>query len=174
MQSIRRLLVFLSRTANATGTLVVLALVSIVNADVIARNLFNAPFRGAVEVVEFSMVMIVFLQLPDVLRVNRLTRSDGFLAILRKRNPRAADILNRVIDTVTAAFMALIAYVIFPEIMETWKANDYFGTPGVFAAPWWPVKTVIVLSATLTGLICLYKLAKGVAPLAPSEERKPS
>ena len=60
------------------ATLVVLALVLVVNYDMGARNLFNAPFNGAVEVVQFSMVLIVFLQLPDVVRVNRLTRSDGF------------------------------------------------------------------------------------------------
>ena len=38
-------------SANIVGTLVVLALVAIVNYDVIARGFFNAPFMGAVEVV---------------------------------------------------------------------------------------------------------------------------
>jgi len=58
--------------ANATGTLVVLALVVVVNYDVVAREWFNQPFHGAVELVQFSMILIVFLQLPDVVRVNRL------------------------------------------------------------------------------------------------------
>ena len=69
----------LATVANAVGTLVVLVLVGVVNFDVGARGLFNAPFHGAVEVVQFSMVLIVFLQLPDVIRADRLTRSDGFL-----------------------------------------------------------------------------------------------
>jgi len=68
-----------SMGANAIGTLCVLALVVIVNYDVVARGVFNNPFMGAVEVVQFSLVFIVFLQLPDVVRVGRLTRSDGFL-----------------------------------------------------------------------------------------------
>ena len=51
----------LAIAANAAGTLVVLALVMVVNYDVAARGAFNAPFRGAIEVVQFSMVLIVFL-----------------------------------------------------------------------------------------------------------------
>ena len=77
-------------SANAVGTLVVLALVMVVNYDMGARNLFNAPFNGAFEVVQFSMVLIVFLQLPDVVRVNRLTRSDGFLTVVGGRRPGLA------------------------------------------------------------------------------------
>ena len=73
--------------ANAIGTLIVLALVMVVNYDVVARGVFNNPFHGAVELVQFSMVLIVFLQLPDVVRVNRLTRSDGFLSIASDRWP---------------------------------------------------------------------------------------
>ncbi|EFL87723.1 hypothetical protein [Ahrensia sp. R2A130] len=65
--------------ANAIGTAVIFVLVGIMNVDVIARGVFNSPLRGVVEVVIFSLVLIVFLQLPDVVRSNRLTRSDGFL-----------------------------------------------------------------------------------------------
>ena len=144
--------------ANAVGTLVVLALVGIVNFDVVARGVFNAPFMGAVEVVQFSMVLIVFLQLPDVARVNRLTRSDGFLVILSKRAPRLTAILIHVIETVSAVFMALIAVAIWPEFTEMWDTKDYFGVPGVFTAPWWPIKLVIFLSAALCTLIFLFKV----------------
>ena len=80
----------LAMAANVCGTLVVLALVLTVNVDVVARGVFNAPFRGAVEVVQFSMVLIVFLQLPDVVRVGQLTRSDGLLVILGHRRPMIA------------------------------------------------------------------------------------
>ena len=46
--------------ANAAGTFVVIALIAVVNYDIVARNVFNRPFLGAVEVVQFSMVLIVF------------------------------------------------------------------------------------------------------------------
>ncbi len=148
-----------SRIANAVGTLVVLGLVLIVNFDVVARGVFNAPFRGAVEVVQFSMVLIVFLQLPDVVRVDRLTRSDGLLAVLGDRRPVLAATMARVIDAVSAIFMGLIVLTVWPDFTEAWHSDDYFGTPGIFTAPWWPVKLVIILSA---GLCCLLWLAKAL------------
>ena len=57
-----------SSIANASGTLMVLALVLVVNYDIVARGIFNKPFHGAVELVQFALVLIVFLQLPDVAR----------------------------------------------------------------------------------------------------------
>ncbi|MFT6694959.1 MAG: TRAP-type C4-dicarboxylate transport system permease small subunit [Paracoccaceae bacterium] len=126
--------------ANVMGTLVVLALVVVVNFDVVARGVFNAPFLGAVEVVQFSMVLIVFLQLPDVVRVNRLTRSDGFLALIGTKHPKVARVMGIFIDTVAAVFLGIIAFAIWPEFTDMFETRDYFGVPGVFTAPWWPIK----------------------------------
>ena len=144
--------------ANAIGTLVVLGLVAVGNFDVVARGVFNAPFPGAVEVVQFSMVLIVFLQLPDVVRVNRLTRSDGFLGVIALKRPQLAAQIRRVIDTISAVFMALITVAIWPEFVEMWETQDFFGVPGVFTAPWWPVKLTIFLSAALCVVIFALKV----------------
>ncbi|MES0882548.1 TRAP transporter small permease subunit [Roseibium sp. SCP14] len=159
--------------ANAVGTLIVLGLVLIVNYDVVARGFFNAPFRGAVEVVQFSMVLIVFLQLPDVVRTNRLTRSDGFLTILQTTKPRLAETLRRAINFASAVFMALVAYAIWPEFVEMYETRDFFGVPGVFTAPWWPVKLAIYLSATLCTVLFAMKVLspdKKVDPVRLNEQ----
>lgn len=144
--------------ANAAGTLVVLALVAVVNYDVVAREAFSKPFHGAVELVQFSMVLIVFLQLPDVVRVNRLTRSDGFLTIAGTRWPGLASFIDKIINLVACIFMLLIAIAIWPEFVEMFETKDYFGVPGVFTAPWWPIKLVIFLSACLCCLLFALKL----------------
>ena len=149
---------FVATAANIVGTLVVLGLVLIVNFDVVARGVFNQPFRGAYEVVQFSMVLIVFLQLPDVCRVNRLTRSDGLLGLLTARRPAAATVLRRIINTISAVMMTLIAVAIFPEFLEMWETRDFFGVPGIFTAPWWPVKLTIFCSAALCALIFALKV----------------
>ncbi len=147
--------------ANAIGTIVVLLLVVAVNADVVARGAFSAPFRGTVEVVQFSMVLIVFLQLPDVVRVDRLTRSDGFLTVLGGHHPKIADGLWRVVDAVSAVMMGLIAIAMWPEFVDAWVHDDFFGTPGIFTAPWWPVRGAIVFSAGLCCLILALKAFTG-------------
>jgi TRAP-type C4-dicarboxylate transport system permease small subunit len=155
---ITRVTRYVATSANIAGTLVVLVLVGVVNYDVIARGVFNQPFRGAVEVVQFSMVLIVFLQLPDVVRVNRLTQSDGFLLVIGKRFPRLTIAIRRAINLLSTVFMGIVAVAIFPEFIEMWHTKDYFGVLGVFTAPWWPIKLVIMLSTGLCAVLFLLKV----------------
>lgn len=151
----------LAIATNALGMLVVLALVIILNVDVIARGLFSSPLRGTYEMVQFSVVMIVFLQLADVVRVDRLTRSGGFLGLVHNRCPKMAANMRRIINAVSAVFMGLIAYVAFPEVQHIWETQDYFGVPGLFTLPWWPVKLVITLGTGLACLIFVLKVISG-------------
>ncbi|CTQ51432.1 TRAP transporter small permease [Jannaschia donghaensis] len=148
----------LAITANAAGTLVVLALVVILNVDVIARGVFDAPLKGTYEIVQFSVVFIVFLQLADVVRVDRLTRSDGFLNLMHDSRPRLAANMRRIINAVSAIFMALIAWIMFPEALHMWTTQDFFGVPGLFTLPWWPVKLVIASGCALSALIFALKV----------------
>ena len=154
-------LVYIASGANAVGTIVVLILVLVLNADVIARGVFNDPFRGVHEVVQFSMVLIVYLQLPDVIRVDRLTRSDGFHALIGERYPAVGVLMGRLVDAGAAIIMVLIAVAMWPEFVDAWETDHFFGTPGIFTAPWWPVRLVIVLSAILCALIWTAKALTG-------------
>lgn len=149
---------WLAIAMNALGTLVVLLLVVVLNVDVVARGLFSAPLKGAYEIVQFSVVMIVFLQLADVVRVDRLTRSDGFLNVLHARRPVLTANLRRIINAVSAIFMGLIAYITFPEFLKMWATQDYFGIPGLFTLPWWPVKLVVTVGTALACLIFVLKV----------------
>lgn len=148
----------LAIAANALGTLVVLALVVTLNVDVIARGLFSSPIPGTYEIVQFSVVLIVFLQLADVVRVDRLTRSDGFLNLMGARKPGIAANMRRIINALSAIFMGMIAYITFPEFLHMWDTQDYFGVPGLFTLPWWPVKLVITVGTALSCLIFLLKV----------------
>lgn len=148
----------LAIASNALGTLVVLALVVVLNVDVILRGLFSAPLKGTYEMVQFSVVLIVFLQLADVVRVDRLTRSDGFLNLLHNKRPGLTASLRRIINAVSAIFMGLIAYITFPEFLHMWQTQDYFGVPGLFTLPWWPVKLVIAFGTALSCVIFAIKV----------------
>lgn len=148
----------LAIAANVAGTCTVLALVVILNVDVIARSLFNAPLKGTYEIVQLAVVMIVFLQLADVVRVDRLTRSDGFLNLLHHKRPHVTAALRRIINAVSAIFMGLIAYIMFPEFLKMWDTQDFFGVPGVFTVPWWPVKLVIAAGSALACLVFVLKV----------------
>ena len=136
------------------------------NYDVVARGLFNAPFRGAVpEVVQFSMVLIVFLQLPDVVRMNRLTRSDGFLTILSSAIETSRHFFRQPINFVSAVFMVLVAYAIWPEFVEMYETLRLFRhVPGIFTAPWWPIKLAIASAERSALCIFLFKVFSVILP----------
>jgi TRAP-type C4-dicarboxylate transport system permease small subunit len=148
----------LAIAANVAGTCTVLLLVAILNVDVIARSLFNAPLKGTYEIVQLAVVFIVFLQLADVVRVDRLTRSDGFLNLIQTRRPMLSATLRRIINAVSAIFMGLIAYIMFPEFIKMWNTQDFFGVPGVFTVPWWPVKLIIASGSALACVIFVFKV----------------
>lgn len=152
----------LAIACNALGTLVVLALVVVLNVDVIARGFFSSPINGTYEIVQFSVELIVFLQLADVVRVDRLTRSDGFLNVIGTRRPMFAANLRRMINAVSAIFMGLIAYITFSEFLHMWNTQDYFGVPGLFTLPWWPVKLVISIGTALACVIFVLKVITAV------------
>lgn len=148
----------LAIAANVAGTLTVLALVVLLNVDVVARGAFSAPLKGTYELVQMSVVFIVFLQLADVARVDRLTRSDGFLNLLHASRPRLTANLRRIINAISAIFMGLITYIMFPEFLKMWGTQDFFGVPGVFTVPWWPIKLVIAAGSALTCVIFALKV----------------
>ena len=64
---------------NAIGTVWIFVLMALISTDVIGRGAFNAPLSGVPEMVQFSIVGIVFLQLAHTLRNGALTRSDVIL-----------------------------------------------------------------------------------------------
>ena len=188
LRKIEKVVVRIAILANVSGAFVLLALVAIMNVDVVSRNLFNAPFRGVVEIVIFSLALIVFLQLPDVVRTGRLTRSDGFLGLLRVTRPRAGHALTRVLDAIACVFMGLIVWTVWPEFTEAFDSChfftppefgtpptgafwtdfktalgrcDYFGTPGILTAPWWPVRLAIAFGCAWAAILFFFKTVLG-------------
>lgn len=148
----------LVRLLNAIGTLWLLALLILINADVFGRNVLNAPINGVIEMIEISMIAIVFLQLGDATRVGRLTRSDGFFGLIQSKKPKLGAAMGTVFDLLGALFMFFILYGTWPALIEAWTLNDYVGNEGVFTAPKWPMIFILILGSLVTLLLFL-KLA---------------
>ena len=137
---------------NAIGTAWICVLMVLVNADAFGRTLFAAPIDGVIEMVELSLVGIVFLQLADATRRGRLTRSDGFFMFVSRRRPQAGRMMGATFDLLGAVFMAIIVYGSIPLLIDSIENEYYVGNEGVFTAPVWPIKTIIVIGCVLTML----------------------
>jgi TRAP-type mannitol/chloroaromatic compound transport system permease small subunit len=141
-----------TRVMNAVGTLWILLLMVLINADVIGRDLFSAPLRGVTEIVSLSIVGIVFMQLADTLRAGRFTRAEVLLEPLRRAHPRAASAVQGVSHALGALLLAVLAVASWPLLRESWTTGEYLGAIGDFQAPLWPMRAVIVFGSACTAL----------------------
>ncbi len=77
-------------TANVVATLWILGLMVLIVADVLGRETLGQPIAGVPEMVKYSIVGIVFLQIAHTHRKGEMIRSTGILGMLTARYPRAA------------------------------------------------------------------------------------
>lgn len=139
----------LTQAMNVVGSLLILALTLLVGIDVAGRNLAGAPVSGVPEMVTLSIVAIVFLQAPQALRAGRFTRSEGVLAVLALRAPKAAKLLETIFDLIAIAVIGAVVHATWPLFLRSWSRGDYIGAVGDFTAPTWPVKATILLGGCL-------------------------
>ena len=135
---------------NTLGSLWIFCLMILINMDAFGRTLFAAPIDGVTEIIELSLVGIVFLQLGDSTRHGRLTRSDGFLNIMLRRRPRVGRLMAATFDFLGVIFMAIIIWGSYPMLIESIEGDYFVGNEGVFTAPVWPVNLLIVIGCIVT------------------------
>jgi hypothetical protein len=137
---------------NAIGTLWVLLLVLLIDADALGRTFFNRPIAGMIELVTVSLAVIVFCQLADTIRLGKLTRSDTYLARLA-----GGAFFGRAIvagfEVLGAIVMALIIAGTVPLLIQSFQRGYFIGVRGVFTFPDWPLRAVIVFGA-IAAFLC--------------------
>lgn len=155
-----RLLDRLTQVANVCGSLLIIALTALIGADVLSRNLLDAPISGVPEMVTLSIVAIVFLQAPQALKAGRMTRSDALINFLHARTPRVARGFDTLFDLLGAMVLATIVYATYPIFIKSWTRSDYIGAIGDFTAPTWPVKAMILVGGVLLTCQFLARIAR--------------
>ncbi len=149
---------------NSIGTALIFVLMIMINADAFGRTLFAAPVNGVNEMIELSLVGIVFLQLADTTRCGRLTRSDGFFKWVMTHRPAIGRYMGAAFDLLGALFMAAIVFGSIPLLIDAVKNDHFVGNEGIFTFPVWPVKTIIVVGcivALLQFLIFVWRYLGG-------------
>ena len=140
---------------NSVGGVLIFGLVIMINLDIISRFLFNAPIAGVTELVELSIVAIVFLQLGDAVRNGRLTRSDGLYNKVKEKNPRVGHMLGAFFDLAGAAFFMTLLAGSIPRFIDAWERGYYAGNKGIIVIPVWPVRLIIVIGAVTVVFVFL-------------------
>lgn len=144
---------------NALGSIGIFMLMCLICADVIGRYGFNSPIAGVTEIVEMSIVVIVFVQLADTTARGRLTRADSLVDKLRTTRPGMARQIDGIASLCGVALMAILAYGVIPGAIADYRSGSYVGTVGIFTFPSWPVKAIVGAGSVLTGLQLLMMAA---------------
>lgn len=137
---------------NGLGSVVIAAVMLLMCADVLLRNLANRPIDGVAELVATSIIVIVFLQLPATLRHGRMSRADLFIDPFVQRRPAAGRRLRAAFSLAGIFACAVIAYATWPTLTRAWIDQEFLGIEGVFTFPTWPMRAVVVLGSALAAV----------------------
>lgn len=140
---------WLVRASNTLASLWILVLMLLMLADVALRFAFNRPVTGVNEILEISIVAMLYMQIAQALRDDKHTRSDAYRLRLQRRNPRAALLLDAVFMAAGFALMVFILAATWPRVMEAWQGGFTIGNRGVFIVPEWPLRAVILFGCLL-------------------------
>lgn len=157
-----RAAILLDRSAsamNAVGTVWILALMVLINADVIGRGAFDRPIIGVPKMVSLSILGIVFLQLANTLSAGWLTRSDALLGMFRRRFPRTGDVADALFHLAGAGLMGIVLWSAWPQFLRSWERNEFVGAVGNFTALTWPINLIVLIGSAAMLLTFLVRAA---------------
>jgi TRAP-type C4-dicarboxylate transport system permease small subunit len=133
----------------ASAILMAMMLLTVV--DVVARYVFSRPVRGAFEVTELMLVVLIFAGLPLVSFSEEHAVMDF---IDRVTGPRAQRWLRRAVEAASAGFMCLLAWL-------TWLKADriaaYRDATDVLRILYGPFVYFMAITLALAGVLHLYK-----------------
>jgi TRAP-type C4-dicarboxylate transport system permease small subunit len=133
---------------NTLASVWVLFIVALVSADVIGRAAFNAPLPGVPEIVRFSIVGMVWLQMAYTLRSGNHLRTALALGRMPPLAQRAVLVANSLVGV---GLFALITWLGWIEMLKTWEIGAFEGEHPV-RIPIWPIWGILVGGAALTAL----------------------
>ena len=134
----------------ASALLACLMLVTFV--DVVARYLFNRPIRGAFELTELLLLVLIFAGLPLVSHADEHVTMDF---IDRWLGPRGRDRLNRLINLLVAALMLFMAWQVW---IRAGRVSSYGDATDVLRILYGPFVYFMAAMVALAGLIHVYKV----------------
>ncbi|MBT0959091.1 TRAP transporter small permease subunit [Alphaproteobacteria bacterium KMM 3653] len=141
-----------NRFLASVGTVLILLQMLLICSDIARRSLLSQPIPGVFEVIELTIVAIVFLQIPRAIETGSFIRSDGLFSFTQRRYPRLGRTMDFAFNTVGALVMAAIAYGVYFKLVQAIERNLFTGNPGIFTAPIWPALLCVVVGAVMASL----------------------
>ena len=137
---------------GVAASLLLLGLMLTTFCDVVARYLFNRPIRGAFEVTELLLLVLIFAGLPLVSHADEHVTMDFVDRLL----PPAA--LGALVRAVHAAVAALFFFLAWQVVLKAGRISEYGDTTDVLRIAVGPFVYFMAAMILLTGLVHLFKV----------------
>ncbi len=137
---------------GAIGSLLIVALMLVICADVLSRNIFGSSLPLVSELGALMVVMIVYLQLATTLRHDRLARADIFYSNFRAMHPRKGAFLGALFDLAGAWIIGVMALATLRVLERDIASSQFIGITGVMTLPTWPFRAAILAGMTIAGV----------------------
>jgi TRAP-type C4-dicarboxylate transport system permease small subunit len=133
---------------------ILLAMMLLTFVDVVARYLFSRPVRGAFEVTELMLLVLIFAGLPLVTYADEHALMDFIDRLLGLRAQRW---LERTVQATCAAVMLLLAWVVWLKADRIWAYRD---ATDVLRIVYGPFIYFMAVTIGLAGVLHLYKMVE--------------
>jgi TRAP-type transport system small permease protein len=137
---------------GVAASAILFAMMALTFVDVVARYVFNRPIRGAFEVTELLLLVLIFAGLPLVSHADEHVTMDF---IDRWLGPGGRRALNRAIDLLVAALMFFMAWQVW---IRAGRVSSYGDATDVLRIAYAPFVYFMAAMIALAGLIHLYKM----------------
>ena len=138
---------------GVAASLILFGMMTITFADVVMRYVFNRPIRGAFELTELMLLVLIFAGLPLVSHANEHVTIDFIDRLLGARGSGA---LKRAVDAGCAALMFFLTWLMW---RKAGTISGYGDTTDVLRILVGPFVYFMAAMIALSGLIHLYKAA---------------
>ena len=149
---LRRIFDWIVLVSNAVASGWIFLLMLLITLDIVLRFAFNAPLSGTTEIVEISIVTILYLQLAHTLKVGRVTRSDALFGAILRKWPAIGHLMGVFFHLAGVGLMVAIVYGGWPKWIQPYDGGHFVGNVGVFTFPEWPQRLVLVIGCTMLAI----------------------
>ena len=133
---------------------ILFAMMALTAVDVVARYVFSRPLRGAFEITELMLLVLIFAGLPLVSFADEHAVMDFIDRLL---GPRSQGWLERFVQLVNAAFMFLLTWLVWGKADRIWAYRD---ATDVLRLVYGPFVYFMAVTLALAGLIHLSKVGR--------------
>jgi len=137
---------------GVVASAILFAMMALTVVDVVARYVFSRPLRGAFEITELMLLVLIFAGLPLVSFADEHAVMDFIDRLLA---PRSQGWLERFVQLVNAGFMFLLTWLVWGKADRIWAYRD---ATDVLRIVYGPFVYFMAVTLALAALIHLYKM----------------